>query len=170
VLFKGADVKKTDKFLMVIVIGIVLLVAVAFGVALLRPEPTYQSEDTPDGIAHNYLLALQKEDYTRAYGYLSPSLKHYPATVNDFLRDIERDEWMFRVNENASLAVVDVKITGDRAVVAVRETRFFGRELFSSGQSMGNFDMKLELENGAWKIVQSEYYFAWCWTGEDKCK
>ena len=53
--------KTTDKILIGIVAGIILLIIVALVVTLSRPEPTYQPEDTPEGIAHNYLLALQKE-------------------------------------------------------------------------------------------------------------
>ena len=70
--------KSTDKFLISIVIGIMLLVVVAFGIAFLRPEPTYQSEDTPEGVVHNYLMALQREEYYRAYSHLSPVIPGYP--------------------------------------------------------------------------------------------
>jgi hypothetical protein len=74
--------KSTDKFLIGIVVGIVLLVVAAFVITLARPEPTYQVEGTPESVAHNYLLALQKEDYQRAYGYLSPTLKGYPVRLS----------------------------------------------------------------------------------------
>lgn len=63
--------KNTDKMLIAIVIGIVLLVVIALAITLTRPEPTYQAEDNPEGITHNYLLALQKKDYERAYVLLS---------------------------------------------------------------------------------------------------
>jgi len=76
--------KNTDKFLVGIVVGVVVLVATAFAVALLRPKPTYQLEDTPKGVAHNYLLALQQEDYKRAYGYLSPTIEGYPTSAEAF--------------------------------------------------------------------------------------
>jgi len=45
--------KITDKFLIGSVAGVILLVSVAFAVAFLRPKPTYQSDDTPEGVAHN---------------------------------------------------------------------------------------------------------------------
>ena len=32
---------------------------------------TYGPEDTPAGVVRNYVLALQKADYSRAYGYLA---------------------------------------------------------------------------------------------------
>ena len=54
--------KSTDKVLIAIVAGIILLIIVAFVVALAKPEPTYQAEDTPEGVAYNYLLALQRKN------------------------------------------------------------------------------------------------------------
>jgi len=54
--------KSSDRFLIVIIIGIVLLAGGAFALTLTRPEPTYRSEDTPEGVATNYLLALLKRE------------------------------------------------------------------------------------------------------------
>ncbi len=79
----------TDRYLFGIAAGVVLLLVVAVAVVLLRPEPTYQADDSPEDVAHNYLLALIKADYERAYGYLSPTLDGYPESVAKFTQDIE---------------------------------------------------------------------------------
>ncbi len=97
--------KSTDKVLIAIVAGIVLLIVVALVVTLTRPEPIYQAEDTPEGVAHNYLLALQKEEYERAYGYLSPTLEGYPASADRFVEDVEDNSWSFRLNTDTTLAI-----------------------------------------------------------------
>lgn len=162
--------KSTDKFLIGIVVGIVLLVIAAFVVTLTRPEPTYQAEDTPEGVAHNYLLALQEEDYQRAYGYLSPTLKGYPVSAETFAADVEDFPWQFRMDTDTALAVESARVTGNRAVVKVRESRFYGGVLFDSGQTTAVFEMELELEEGEWKIVDADYYFAWCWRDSEGCK
>ena len=94
--------KKTDKLLIGIVAGILLLVLVAFGVALTRPKPAYQAEDKPEGVAFNYLFALQQGDYERAYGYLSPTLKRYPQTVEKFRDQIHDYSWNFSGLDNSS--------------------------------------------------------------------
>jgi hypothetical protein len=161
--------KTTDKVLIGIVAGIILLVIVALVVTLTRPEPTYQAEDTPEGVAHNYLLALQIEEYERAYGYLSPTLAGYPASAERFVEHIHDNAWRFRLNTDATLSVESSKITGDNATVYVQESRFWGGDLFDSGQSTYTFDMKLRLEEGQWKIIDSDNYFAWCWDREDGC-
>jgi len=167
--YEGDDMKSTDKVLMGIVVGIVLLIVVAFGVTLARPEPTYQSEDTPEGIAHNYLLALQKEEYQRAYSYLSPRIKGYPTSLEKFIKHVHNNSWRFRLNTETTLSVESAKTTRSNATVTVRETRFQGGDLFDSGQSSNVFNMDLHLDNGKWKIVHSDYYFAWCWGYLESC-
>ena len=163
--------KSADKVLIGIVAGIILLIIVAFVVALVKPEPVYQAENTPEGVAYNYLLALKKEEYGRAYRYLSPQIKGYPASVEIFIKYIHNDSWRFRLNSNeTTLSVESTKVTGSNATVTMRETRFRGSDLFDSGQSITTFDMELRLESGKWEIVDSDYYFAWCWRYMDTCK
>jgi len=162
--------KSTDKFLIGIVVGIILLVVAAFVVTLTRPEPTQQAEDSPEGVAHNYLLALQEQDYQCAYGYLSPTLKGYPISAEMFAEDVEGSSWHFRLDADTTLAVASARVTGNRAVVDVRESRFHGGDWFDSSQSTTIFEMKLQFEDGEWKIVDSDYYFARCWKDNKGCK
>jgi len=159
--------KKTDKLLIGIVAGILLLVLVAFGVALTRPKPTYQAEDKPEGVAFNYLFALQQEDYERAYSYLSPTLKSYPRTVEKFRDQIRDYSWNFRGLEDTSttLAIDSVEVNGRQAYVGIRETQFHEGDLFSSSEYSHVFEMTLRQdENEKWKIVESDSYWVHCWS------
>ena len=164
--------KGTDKFLLAIVAGIVILVAVVLGVALLRPnQPSYQPDDTPEGVAHNYLLALQLGEYGRALGYLSPSLPGVPAGVESFERDVEDHRWSFGYSDDdVSLAIEAVNVTGERAKVVVRKTTFYRGGLFDSGQYSQTFDMTLRHEEGAWKVADSDRYWADCWGSSTGCQ
>jgi len=162
--------KSTDKFLIGIVVGIVALVIAAFVVTLTRPEPTYQPEDTPEGIAYNYLLSLQKEDYERAYGYLSPALDGYPASVQEFVKAITDYAWRFRRDADTTLAVESANVIGSWATVKIRESRFYGGSLIGNSQSVTLFDMELELDQSLWKITQADYYFAGCWQSDKGCQ
>lgn len=155
--------KSSDKFLVGIVVGIVLLIVAAFVVTLTRPEPTYQAEDSPEGVTHNYLLALQKQDYRRAYGYLSPTLEGYPASAERFAEDVGDSSYRFRLDEDTTLAVESARVTGNRAVAKVRESRFHSGDLFDSSQHTTVFEVKLQIEDGEWKIVDADYYFFRCW-------
>ena len=162
--------KNTDKFLIGIVAGIVLLVIVAFVITITRPAPTYQDENTPKGVAHNYLLALQERENARAYGYLSPSLDGYPASEDEFIAAVQNQSWQFRRNQEVTLAVEAADVTGGRAVVTIRESSFRGGGLFDSFQSTSTFEMQLRQEAEGWKIVDAEAYFAWCWKNQSGCK
>lgn len=159
--------KKTDKILIGIVAGIILVVVVAFVFALNKPKPEYQAEDTPAGVAFNYLFALQQKDYDRAYGYLSPSIKGYPKNAESFADDIRDATWRFRgVNDSSTTLEVDsVDVNGKRADVIILETHFYEGDLFSSGQYTNTFNMTLrQAENGQWKIVESDSYWLYCWS------
>lgn len=157
--------KGTDKFLIAIVAGAILLIVVVFALTLLQfNKPNYQPDAEPEGIVHNYLLALQLGEYERAYSYLSPDLRGYPPSVQRFTIDIEDDSWSFRgLKDDISLAVEAVKIIGNQAMVSVRQTSFYDGGLFYSGQYTSNFDVTLCLENGTWKIIKSDRYWDSCW-------
>jgi hypothetical protein len=90
--------KNTDKFLLAIVVGVVLLIVVAFAVVFTRPKPAYQSDDTPAGVVHNYLFALQEGNYERAYSYLSPSLDGYHLSLAAFLSPFLSNAYDFITN------------------------------------------------------------------------
>jgi len=159
--------KKTDKILIGIVAGILLLVIVAFAVALSKPKPTYLTDDTPEGVAFNYLFALQQKDYERAYGYLAPTLPGYPRDVEALANDVRDNSWRFNgVNDSSiTLEVDSVEINGKRADVKIRETRFYEGDLFSSGQYTNTFNMTLRQDKtGMWKIVESDRYWHYCWS------
>lgn len=163
--------KNTDKFLIGIIVGAVLLVGIAFTVAFMRPKPAYQPEDTPEGVAHNYLFALQQGDYHRAYGYLSPSLTGYPASADKFATDLDKYAWQINNlrQESVALTVESARLSNDRAEVSVKETRFYQGGLFESNEYSTTFRMTLHREEGAWKITASDSYWADCWDTKAGC-
>jgi hypothetical protein len=70
---------KQDRFLTGILIGIAVLVVVALAVFFIRRDnQSYISEDSPEGVVHNYVLAVLNGDYQKAYGYLA-DLDHKPT-------------------------------------------------------------------------------------------
>jgi hypothetical protein len=163
--------KSTDKFLLGIVAGVVILVVVSLVIALRQPDqPAYDPDDTPAGVAHNYLLALQLEDYPRAYGYLSPLLLGYPADAEAFKRKVLDNPYWFGLNDDeVSLAIEGVNVTNDLAEVVMRRTVFYRGSLFDSGQYSDTFDMSLLQVDGNWKIVGSDRYWDHCWNLIEGC-
>ncbi len=173
-------IQKTDKFLIGIVAGIVLLVIVAFAVVLSRPEPTYRTDNAADAVAHNYLLALWQQDYDRAYSYLSPEIGGYPESAEQFQDDIRDNRWIFDLdrwgtdsdNRSVGLEVISADVTGDRAYVSVRKTDFYQGDFFSNGQSSHTFNVQLERnsQTDEWQIVEADDYWVYCWSNEDGCQ
>lgn len=163
--------KSTDKFLIAIVAGVVLLIVVAFTLVLSRPKPAYQTGDTAEAVAHNYLLALDQKDYERAYRYVSAGLPGYPVSADQFKRELDRYNYYYGGHgASISLEVLSTTVTGDRAAALVRETTFYRRGLFDSGNNSQTFEMSLKREQAGWKIVSSGRYWAWCWEDSAGCQ
>lgn len=152
-----------------IVAGIIVLIVVALVVTLTTPEPTYLAEDNPEGVAHNYILALQRKEYGRAYGYLSQLLPGYPDSVEIFTQTVLANSYTFRIGSSEIVEVDSTTITGDYAEVWVSVTRFRSGDLFDSGVYSRSYKLELRLINGDWKIAGGNRYFRSCWGKEDGC-
>ncbi len=164
--------KNTDKYLLGIVIGSVVLVITSIFMVRSIPEPSYKSKLSPEGVSHNYLLALQQGDYTRAYSYLSMQLDGYPES-SDAFEDLVLDypgHFMIDENDNVQLQVIEVDIEGDSARVRIRETHFYSGGIFSDGYDSRTFRMKLQLDSDGWKIISAGSYWANCLNNRSTCQ
>jgi hypothetical protein len=162
--------KQVDRFLLTIIAGVVVLVVVALALALTRTPQSYLPDTTPGGVAHNYLLALKRRDSARAYDYLASDLAGYPPSIDAFVADIDsRYSWAFN-RDSATISVGEARITGDRAVVTVSETRFAEGGLFNSGQYRSSFSMSLRRQGEEWRLVSADSYWAACWSDRRPCK
>jgi len=155
---------KNDKFLIIIIIGIVGLVAAALIIVLSRAKTeTYLADDSPEGVVHNYFLAVQREDYDKAYSYLSDDLKNKPD-LDDFILGIDN----YNNVREASLQLSDTNITADRAQVKVAITTYSGGDLFDS-RSYANRDTAhlRQTTAGSWQLIQFPYpYWGYDWNEE----
>ena len=158
--------KETDRFLLGIVVGVILLVTVAFVLAVWQPKPTYLPDDTPQGVAYDYLFALQQRDYVRAYGYLSPISTNHPSSADVFAEDIQDNLGTLRQD---SISIEDTRVTDNRAVVTVCARNFTGAGLFRSEYSH-NFEMRLQREQNGWKITSADEYWPRCAYSSGGCK
>jgi hypothetical protein len=145
---------KQDKFLTGILIGIGALVVLALILFFARQDGrrAYVADTTPDGIAHNYVLAVLNKDYQKAYGYLA-DLDHKP-TYEEFRQSFFNGA----VNPaDVGVNVGTVEINGDEAVVNL-SLYYNNSDPFSSRYS--NPDRALLVkQNGAWKLNSMPYNF-----------
>jgi len=143
---------KQDRFLTGILIGIGLLVVVALAVFFTRKDTqTYVSDDTPEGVVHNYVVAVLNKEYEKAYGYLADleNKPTYDEFHNSFLTGM--------VNPDSSgVDVGQSDITGDDATVEVTLV-YNPTDPFSTGYRDTQRAI-LVLQNDAWKISSMPQY------------
>lgn len=144
---------KQDKFLTGILIGIGALIMLALVLFFTRQDKRdYLPDDTPEGVAHNYALAVINKDYEKAYGYLA-DLKYKP-TYEEFRQSFLNG----MVNpDGMGLDVGAAEIHADEAVVEL--TLYYSySDPFST--RTGTTDRALLVEQGdEWKVSSMPYNF-----------
>ncbi len=145
---------KQDKFLIGILIGIGALVLLALGLFFIRQESKrdYIADSTPDGVVHNYVLAVLNKDYQKAYGYLA-DLDYKPA-----YEDFRQSFFKGMVNPaDVGIDVGAVEINDDSAVVML-SYYYANNDPFSS-RYVSEDRALLVQQNGAWKLSSMPYNF-----------
>jgi hypothetical protein len=149
---------KQDRFLLGILIGIAILVLLALLVFFLRPDGLeYGPDDTPEGVTRNFIVAVQLQDYQKAYGYLAedddkPSLDQF----------IEPFQLNYINPADSGVEIIDANISGNRASVQV-SIIYNARDPFA-GSYRNSDQVALVLQSGQWKIRQMPYpfwYYDW---------
>jgi hypothetical protein len=136
---------KQDRFLYIIlgVIGALVVVALVL-FFVRRGMQKYGPEDSPNGVANNYVLALQMGDFQRAYSYLAEgSGKPTELTFQQEFASRQLDI------SSASIQIDPAVIVGDTASIPVtllNNSGLFG-ETFPNVQNG-----TLVRQGGAWKI------------------
>jgi hypothetical protein len=161
-----AAMQRHDKFFIIIIIGVVLLIVVALVIMFTSDAAEYVDDSSPEGVAQNFLLALQKEDYSRAYSYLSKTIPDFPNTLSQFKTSIGEQEFTVERRKALVFSVESVELVGStRAEVTFTEIRSSGSGLLSGDQSFGYFSITLLKENDQWKVKECSNYlfFSWKW-------
>jgi len=146
---------KQDRFLTGILIGIAVLIVVALAVFFSRRgTQTYAREDSPEGVVHNYILAILNKDYKKAYGYLA-DLDNKP-TYDEFRKAFLQGV----VNpNNSALDIGKSEINGDLAYVEVAMI-YSPSDPFSTGYRDVQRAVLVKQSDG-WKLTSMPYYYLW---------
>ena len=146
---------RQDRFLTGILIGIGVLVVAALAVFFTRSDTqTYVSEDTPEGVTHNYVVAILNKDYEKAYTYLA-DLDNKP--MYEQFRDA-----FIKGMVNPDDAAVDIgrsEITADTASVEVAIV-YNPTDPFSTGYRDVQHAVLVK-QDGAWKLSSMPTYYFW---------
>ncbi len=149
---------KQDRFLIGILVFIGLLVIAALTLFFVRQEATadYRPDDAPDGVVYNFVLAIQRQDVERAYGYLADL--EYKPEEESFQQTILNGY----IDTSASVEVGKVEKVGNNAQVEVT-IHYFSSGLFETGWDSTE-NATLVLQNGKWKISYMPYlYWSYDW-------
>jgi hypothetical protein len=144
---------KPDRFLTSILAGIGVLVVVALAFFFLRQGgQAYTNDDSPTGVIHNYMLALSRNDFERAYPYLvqrdpMPTLDQFRQSYLNTKQNIA----------DVSVQVGESVITRDTATVMLSLIYSSGNPFNSSNRQEQN--ATLIRQGGAWKISEMPYPF-----------
>ena len=146
---------RQDRFLTGILVGIGLLIAAALAVFFTRQnQGSYVPETTPDGVVHNYVLAVLGKDYQKAYSYLA-DLNNKPS-----FPEFRQAFAVGRLNpaENG-IKIGAASVMGDDASVEVSMV-YSPSDPFSSGSSNVGA-AQLVRQGGVWKISSMPTYNLW---------
>jgi hypothetical protein len=137
-------------------VGIGVLVAVALILFFIRQEQvSYGVDGTPEGVTRNYLLALQRNDYERAYSYLAEGINK--PDLSGFRQPFLTYQSAEVANASVEVGVTSPDLQGDSALVQVTILRG-GGDLFSDVYRDRQV-VNLVRQNGAWKIRLAPYPF-----------
>ncbi|MBT3239872.1 MAG: hypothetical protein HON98_04765 [Chloroflexi bacterium] len=156
---------KQDKFLIVIIITVIILMIVAVGVFSVRQNSQdYVNEDTPEGIVHNFVFAIQQDDFERAYSYLYEA--EGKPTLSEF-RQYYKSNNLVNIGAQIQGSEIFDQPKGDPIaavdLIVVRSSN----EPFS-GSSRYSDSVSLQFQNGEWKITNFSYQlWFWDWYQEE---
>ncbi len=136
--------------------AIALLAALAVVLFFLRQgTQEYTGEDTPQGVVHNYVLALESRDFQRAYNYLIEG--EGKPTYERFRQDLLSFEFA------ASLQIGEAQVFEQEAIVNVTVIRGGGGPFEDVYRDAANAVLVLN-DNNEWKISSMPYpYWGWDW-------
>lgn len=145
---------KQDRFLIGIIAGIALVAALALILFFVRQDDgsTYPPDDTPEGVVAAYVMALQNEDWDRAYAYLAeaenkPDLARFRQAVFTEMPNLP----------NAGVEIRSTQIDGDRATVNLVVANIGGGLFADIYRNPGV--AVLERQDGQWKLLEMAYPF-----------
>ena len=149
---------KEDRFLVVILVIIGLLVVISLSIFFIRQDSAvFLPEDRPENIVHNFLLAIHNDDYERAYSYLAE--KEYKPSYESF----EQNFLLYHNDVGYQIGETDISKNTAYVEITIMESSsnfFFDRYNYVE-------NARLVKEEGEWKVIQMPYsYWSWEWYQE----
>lgn len=171
--------RKALWIIVAVVAALVVVVVLAagktiYGIAANVPTKGYRPDDEPGGVAFNYQMALIREDYQHAYGYLSPTLDGYPDTLDVFVEQLEEHDSLPELQQSPCVYLEEVNTVGSSSRVKLLEQQFDPCTplvgAYKQNLTWSFIHMQLQLEEEGWRIVGAGEHFVSCWAREAGCE
>ncbi len=153
---------KHDRFLTGILAGIAILIVLSLALFFLRSGDTgYVDGSDPEAVLHNYVVALENEDYERAYSYVAISAN--TPSYSEFRVSLSANR---RPDQGNGLEIDKAQIDGDEAVVPITVVSVSGGPLANTYRS--SQIATLMRQEGSWKITSMAYqWWDYSWSPVD---
>lgn len=139
-----------------IVIGILVIATVSLVLLTKEKEVTLLPDNTPQGIVQRYLIAIQDEDYPKAYTYLHFEQSPKDITYNEWLSSVSN----YPISRSAWKATLGKTIqNGDNATVEVIIDTFRASGPFGDVVSSHQVSFQLSKFDGKWLITSPTYIY-----------
>ena len=155
---------RDDRFLIGILVGIGLLLALALAaIVLLRGTAQELPATTPGGATQRFLQAAEGQDYDLAYAYLSDTMVDKP-TREQFAR--AASEGRAADQAGTRLRIERETVSGDTAIVVVEVTHYTtSGPFFGGGEWTVTETFTLRREAEVWRITSLPYRY---WPPQEK--
>lgn len=154
--------KSSSRFLLGFGIALVILVAITTTMVLLnRDDVSMLPVNTPEGTVQQFLLAIQEQDYQKAYSYLQIVEKGVKLTYDEWLQSVPPRSQTTSVSWKATLG--KTTISGDSATVEVLIDFLQPGSPFESPVRTITDYYQLKMVNGSWFITARPniYWLYW---------
>jgi hypothetical protein len=144
--------KTSSRILLGFGIFIVLVVVVAVAFALIggRETATLLPDTSPEGTVQRFLLAVKDQDFTKAYGYLSPQSEQLKMSPYDnWVRSMQS----MRSNSSWKASIVKSTVRDTDATVEVAVDVFRPDGPLTNPVNTNRVTFLLQKENGKWMIT-----------------
>jgi hypothetical protein len=151
---------KQDRFLTGILIGVGVLVITAVALFFIRDtDQTYLDEGSPEAVVLNYVLALQNEEYDKAYAYLADEYNgDSKPGFAEFRSHFSYDHgW----SGSAAIKIISIDQEEGQAWVNVNVVQSSG-SLFGGVYRSRETAILVTDDAGEWKLIRMPYQF-WAW-------
>ena len=129
-------------------IGVLVIVAIILVLAMPVHQPALLPEDTPEGTLQRYFIALQNEDYAKAYSFITqpedPKMT-YDMWRGQYNRPTEQNAWKVTIGKAI--------IIGNDATVDVVIEVFRQQGPFSDPININRMSFSLRKAGAGWTII-----------------